>query len=504
MAMTPGPPTDRRKGLWLVIGSLAALIVVLVAASFTILSRHARPATATPPATSTVTTRSTAPPASKVTTPAAPGAPTIGTATRGTGQATVTWSAPSSNGDATITSYKVTGSPGGSATVSGTDTSATVTGLTDGRPYTFTVAATNSVGNGPLSAGSNPVTPMSPSLKPHVMVINFENESSYGISPAHTPHFYYWAQHSAYFSNYYDVGHVSEDNYIAQIDGNSTDVQNSANDCSPNTKGYNGVPCLYSDSNFPTQLDSASIPWNAFMEGATINGDLGNPDAHSRPAYYAKHDPFVYFSRVAYTHAPDANKVQPSQEIMTTHPETAGYDHMVSVLNASTPPDFVYFSPNICDDGHNCSIGTADTFLGSASSGLIHDIMGTAWYRNGGTIIVTFDEGAGGGVDTICPPTAPDCSGTTAGEGLPGDSNFVRGTQANDSRAPSGDNVYMTVINGNSYNSSSPTGNINDGYFNHYSLLAALDDAYRIAPSGQAVANRATNPNGALPLNLPS
>ena len=38
-------------------------------------------------------------------------------------------------------------------------TSDTVTGLTNGTAYTFTVAAINSVGTGPASAASNSVTP---------------------------------------------------------------------------------------------------------------------------------------------------------------------------------------------------------------------------------------------------------------------------------------------------------------------------------------------------------
>ncbi len=87
-----------------------------------------------------------------------PSAPTIGTATAGNAQATVSFTPPMNNGGSAITSYTVTSSPGG-ITRTGTASPITVTGLTNGTSYTFTVTATNSVGTGPASAPSNSVTP---------------------------------------------------------------------------------------------------------------------------------------------------------------------------------------------------------------------------------------------------------------------------------------------------------------------------------------------------------
>ncbi len=99
----------------------------------------------------------------------APGAPTIGTATAGNAQAKVTFSAPASNGGSPITGYTATSSPGGKTGAGGPTTTSggiTVTGLTNGTAYTFTVKATNSVGAGAASGASNSVTPTAPATAP--------------------------------------------------------------------------------------------------------------------------------------------------------------------------------------------------------------------------------------------------------------------------------------------------------------------------------------------------
>jgi hypothetical protein len=86
----------------------------------------------------------------------APNAPTIGPATPGNAQASVAFT-PAATGSA-ATSFTATSSPGG-FTGTGSTSPVTVAGLTNGTVYTFTVHATNSVGNSPESGASNSVTP---------------------------------------------------------------------------------------------------------------------------------------------------------------------------------------------------------------------------------------------------------------------------------------------------------------------------------------------------------
>lgn len=88
-----------------------------------------------------------------------PGAPTAVTATASAtrNQATVSFTAPASDGYSLITGYIVTASPGG-LTASGSISPLTVTGLTAGTDYTFTVVATNAAGDSAASAASAPIT----------------------------------------------------------------------------------------------------------------------------------------------------------------------------------------------------------------------------------------------------------------------------------------------------------------------------------------------------------
>jgi hypothetical protein len=93
----------------------------------------------------------------------APGVPTkpVGVAALSYDQsASVYWSSPSYDGGSDIIGYTVTASDG-THTCDWTAGPLTcmVTGLTNAQPYTFTVVATNSFGDGPASDPSDPVTP---------------------------------------------------------------------------------------------------------------------------------------------------------------------------------------------------------------------------------------------------------------------------------------------------------------------------------------------------------
>lgn len=92
--------------------------------------------------------------------PAPPGQPSSVAVAPGDGSAVVGWVAPADTGGAPISGYTVAAQPGvQTAQVPGVARSATVTGLSDGVAYRFTVVASNRFGAGPPSAVSGAVTP---------------------------------------------------------------------------------------------------------------------------------------------------------------------------------------------------------------------------------------------------------------------------------------------------------------------------------------------------------
>jgi hypothetical protein len=93
-------------------------------------------------------------------TPTFPGPPQNVYAIPGESQVWVNWAGPANDGGSTLTSYSITTSPGGTVQTVPANYGGQldVTGLTDGTTYTFSIVATNSVGNS-SAAVSNPVRP---------------------------------------------------------------------------------------------------------------------------------------------------------------------------------------------------------------------------------------------------------------------------------------------------------------------------------------------------------
>jgi chitodextrinase len=104
--------------------------------------------------------------ASQSVTPAGvPDQPAAPTTVRGDHQASVTWSATNGNGSP-VTGYTVTSTPAGQTCTTTGATTCTVTGLTNGTDYSFSVTATNTMGDSEPSQSSESVTPAGVPARP--------------------------------------------------------------------------------------------------------------------------------------------------------------------------------------------------------------------------------------------------------------------------------------------------------------------------------------------------
>jgi phosphatidylinositol-3-phosphatase len=103
--------------------------------------------------------------------------------------------------------------------------------------------------------------------------------------------------------------------------------------------------CHVSSRNIVDQLEAAGISWKAYMEG------IPRPcfGGASAGGYAKKHNPFAYYDDVAGNRA-RCQKIVP-------------LDRLVEDLRRGALPTYVFISPNLCDDMHDCGVATGDRFL---------------------------------------------------------------------------------------------------------------------------------------------
>ena len=260
----------------------------------------------------------------------------------------------------------------------------------------------------------------------NVLVIQLENESFSQTFGPGSPATYLngtLVPQGELLPNYYAIGHVSLDNYIAEVSGQAPTPQTAA-DCfgsytnvSPGTDDPNastepgqvdGTGCVFpaptaTTHGAPTigdQLDAAYPPnptthvasWRGYAEdmgndttrdhGATdplggtdcahpaINGTDSTEIAEAADQYTDRHNPFIYFHSVIDNTAEcNANDV-PLGTVAVGAPSTFNgvslsdtfSGHLANDLSSvSTTPKFGFITPNLCDDGHTTAAVPART-----------------------------------------------------------------------------------------------------------------------------------------------
>jgi hypothetical protein len=95
--------------------------------------------------------------------------------------------------------------------------------------------------------------------------------------------------------------------------------------------------------------------------------------------YAEKHDPFAYYTRITSSRRRCANIVPLTR--------------LASDERAGTLSRFVWITPNLCNDMHDCSVATGDRFLSTLVPPLLRAL------GRGGLVFLTWDEGSS---DSAC------------------------------------------------------------------------------------------------------
>jgi hypothetical protein len=218
--------------------------------------------------------------------------------------------------------------------------------------------ATSSATHGPVQTAPSARAHATGGRPAHIAVLLMENEE-YGdiFGSAATPYIHALARRYALATSMYAVSHPSLPNYLALTGGSTFGISSDCTDCSVTA------------TSLVDQLERARITWKAYMEDLPGRCYTGAGAGE----YAKKHDPFVYYTRVARNPSWCASIVP--------------LDRLAADERAGTLPQFIWITPNLCHDMHDCSAATGDRFL----SGLVQPLLRALGAR--GLLFVTWDEG---------------------------------------------------------------------------------------------------------------
>jgi hypothetical protein len=366
---------------------------------------------------------------------------------------------------------------------------------------------------------SAPTTPkVTTSAIRHVFVVMLENKS-YNETFASNSAAPYLAttlpSQGVLLQQYYGTGHVSLDNYISFLGGQSPTIETD-NDCTtgfntitPGTVGASGQVagsgCVYPASvqTLADQLTAANFTWKGYM------GDMGNDPARESAtcghpaigtidgtqtaeapsgisatgdAYATRHNPFMYFHSII-------DSTSSCQQHVVNLEKNLSSD----LQSVATTPNFVFITPNLCDDGHDspCAIDGKAGGLNRINTFLqkwVPQILASPAYLQDGMLLITFDE-----------------SDTTAVSQSGGVTNVVFGgaTCCNEQAGPNLGAFPQTQVLGGVYNITKQSfggdliggvilsrftkpGTISTQPYNHYSALMSIEDIFGLAHLGYA------------------
>ncbi|MGO8860863.1 MAG: alkaline phosphatase family protein [Acidimicrobiales bacterium] len=372
-------------------------------------------------------------------------------------------------------------------------------------------------GSAPAGAATDSSTsPVPPHAIKHIVVIDIENESESNTFGPSSPATYLTGtleKKGVLIENYYAIGHVSLDNYIAQVSGQAPtpttrdDCLAGFDDVTPGTPASSlgqvdaTSGCVYPSSveTIANQLDAVKKPnpkthvasWRGYEEdmGNDPTRDGGTTCAHpaigGAPAsfatttdgYVTRHNPFVWFhSIIDKTAECDANVV-PLGTVGSDGKPSPSSRLVEDFSKESSTPAFSFITPSVCNDGHD-AVCTSPSAAGGTTGGLVAanawlkdwmpTILDSPAYKAGQMmVLITADE-----ADLDAPNDAASCCNEQPGPNVtePG------GT------GPGGGQIGALVLTSSKY--IDPGTVDTKGSYNHYSALKTFENLLGITRGG--------------------
>jgi len=345
---------------------------------------------------------------------------------------------------------------------------------------TLVVVGVTALGSSGVAADAATAT-SKPPIK-HVFVINLENKS-FDETWGTTSEAPYLSQtlkaQGAFLSDYYAIGHVSLDNYIAEISGQGPSKQTQS-DCigsysefvSTGTGALQqalGDGCVYPKTvkTIADQLTAKKLTWKGYMEDMATpckHPVIGTKDdsvvATATNGYATRHNPFVYFHSIIDSPSCAANDV----------PLTALTTDLASLR---TTANYSMITPNLCNDGHDARCPDGSTGgLTSANTWLqtwVPKILASPAFKKDGLLMVTFDEAEPTGTTA----DASACCTKAAPPNVPNASLIPPG--------PGGGKIGAVLV--------SPfikAGTTSSTPYNHYAMLCSMENIFGLTRLGFA------------------
>src|SRR5436853_48991 len=239
----------------------------------------------------------------------------------------------------------------------------TGTGLVTGKVAgSATVTATS---EGQSGTAAITVTPSAGAQFDHVFIVLEENNDYSSVTSSSMPYLTGLAAQYGLATQYYANTHPSIGNYLDMTSGTVL----------TNDDSYSGSP--FNVPNVFRSLIAAGKSWKGYAEDLPSTGFVAYTQIEVGQ-FASRHFPPIYYTDV-HDNPAQAQNVVPFTQFATD-------------LANGTLPNYSFIVPNLCNDAHDCSLNTADSWLQQNIDPLVRSAF---FQQNNCLLIITFDEAGG-------------------------------------------------------------------------------------------------------------